>query len=91
MKRRLSNCEDCLPSPEYSEPEYHTLATSNTTKKSRILQSQHEFIEAADDRILNFINQDGSIHQKKFRVKDKPTNLVLIFFGVIDDFLEPIR
>lgn len=89
MKRRYSNCEDCLPSPEYSEPEYPILGLN--TKKTRITQTSHEFIEAIDDSILSFINRDGFISQKKFIVKDKPTNLVLVFFGVIDDFLEPIR
>jgi len=88
MKRRYSICEESLPSPEYSEPEY-SLPTSYP-KKARIKDTSHEFIDIVDDSLLEFIEKDGTISRKKYKVKTA-TNLVLVFFGIMNDFLDPIR
>lgn len=85
MKRRYSTCEASLPSPEYSEPEYLII----NTKKTKITTKSHDFIEVVEDSMLDFINSDGSITQRKYKSEDSK-HLILIFFGVINDFLDPI-
>ncbi|CCH41079.1 hypothetical protein BN7_616 [Wickerhamomyces ciferrii] len=89
MKRNFSDCLESLPSPEYSEPEYQVLSSP---KKTRVITRSHEFIDGLEGSMLDFVNKDGSITKKRLNLDyNHPKHLVVVFFGVINEFLDPIN
>lgn len=83
MKRR-SSCE-CLPSPEYIEPEYLQF-------KSK-LQRQivtNEFLKTVGNELFPILEPNEEVQYKKLRIQEnKP--IIVIFFGIMNSYLSNIN
>lgn len=91
MKRGYGHIMDLPPSPDSSEQEEDIFQINfdPRRKRSREYKVTHQFNELIEDSLLDFISSDGNIVRKKFRSQGKP--LVLIFYGVMNDYLDEIN